>query len=806
MKLSLAWLRELVDLPADAQEICDRMTLLGLEVEAVEPFALSYPGVRVGLVLEARPHPGADRLRLCRVATGEDEVSVVCGATNVRAGLKVALALPGAVLPGGVTIRKSKIRGEHSAGMICSERELGLGAAHEGILELPEGSAVGRALDELFGYTDTRIEVEVTPNRPDWLSHQGVARELAAFYQRPLRPPDPGPAAAVAASADGWEVAVEDRTGCPRYLGRIVRGVTVGPSPLWLRLRLLAIGQRPINAVVDASNLVLHELGHPNHVFDLARLHGRRIVVRQARGGERITTLDGVERALASHHLVIADEQHAVALAGVMGGAGSQVDAGSTDLLLEAACFHPGTIRRMRRELGLSTDASYRFERGVDFEGVPLASRRLAALIVQVAGGAAAPQAFEGRGAPPPAPARFFVRASQIRRLLGIELAPAQASELLARLSIEASPAARNGEPGVEVVQPSFRPDLLEEVDALEEIARHHGYDRIPVHERPPLLRPAERTPRERLQRHLRATVAARGYREVAGSSFMEAADCDRLGLPPADPRRRTVTVLNPLVTGEGHLRTTSLPELLRVVGRNRRRGIGDPLRLFQLDRCFVARAASLLPDEPEHLVMLWEGPAQVPHASVPARAVDLLDALGEVDALLESLGVRARRDRDSTEPFHAVGQGVGVRTESALLGTVGVLAAPVLAAFELDGPVVWAELSLAALLAALPAERRCAPLSPFPPVRRDLSLVAPAGVSWGAIAQILQAVFGALLESHDVFDLYAGEGLPAGARAIGVRLVLRSFEGTLKDRKVDGLMENALAQMRERCNVTLRA
>lgn len=805
MKISLAWLRELVDLPEDSEQVCEALTMLGLEVEQVEPFAMTWPGVRVARVLSAVPHPDADRLRLCRVHTGEEELSVVCGATNVREGLTVALALPGAVLPGGVEIRKSKIRGQVSMGMICSERELGLGDAHQGILELDAPAQVGRPLDDLMGCRDVSIEIEVTPNRPDWLSHLGVARELAAWYRRPLRVPGSGSVAPLADEADGWRAVVEDPQGCPRYTGRVLRGVRVGQSPLWIRQRLMAIGQRPINCVVDASNYVLHELGHPNHVFDMARLAGNSIVVRRARQGEKLVTLDGTERELSAQHVVIADQQQAVALAGIMGGRASEVGDSTTDLILEVASFDARAVRRARRELGMATDASYRFERGVDPQGIPLASERVATLIQQLAGGRIGERAFEGRGALPPPPARFFVRSSQAQRLLGVLIDDAEAAQLLGRLGIAATRGVRDGEPGVDVVQPSFRLDLLEEVDALEELARLYGYQNIPAADQPPMLRPAERTASERLRRTLREGLAARGYHEVTASSFMEEGDPARLGLPADDPREHAVRVMNPLTADQGQLRTSALPEMLRILDRNRRRGWVDPLRLFQLGRCFLPREGAPLPAEPEQLVLTWSGPAQLPHATVPARPADLYDVLGELEGLLESLGIVSSRLPGQREPYHLPGASLGVATAAGLLGSVGQVAPRVVAAFDLDQPVYCAELSLNALSAALPRERRYQPISPYPPVRRDLSLVVPAGVDYGAVAALVREVFESLLERLDLFDVYEGPGIPTGARALGVRLVLRSHEGTLKDRKVDALIQALLQRLHAGHGVELR-
>jgi phenylalanyl-tRNA synthetase beta chain len=806
VKLSVQWLRELVELPDDLERLCDDLTLLGLEVESVEAVGRRFPGVVVGKVLAQGPHPNADRLSLCRVSDGQTEYPVVCGAPNVRAGLTVAFATPGAVLPNGLEIKKAKIRGEVSLGMICSADELALGDDHSGILELEEDLAAGTPVDRLWGWEDHCIEIEVTPNRPDWLSHIGVARELAARYRTALILPDLGPSVEVADRDGDWTAVCEDEAGCPRYSGRLLRGVTVGESPEWMRRRLEAIGQRPINAVVDCSNYVLHECGQPNHAFDLSRLRGRTILVRRARPGERLVTLDGQERSLKHEHLVIADDEGAVALAGVMGGEATEVGAGTSGLLLEVANFDPGTIRRMRRDLGMNTDASYRFERGVDPALVAWAQRRLAHLITQICGGTASTCFFEGLGRPTRKPAPFFVRAAQVHRVLGVPVPVEEMSGILDRLDIPNEIASEGGREGLRVHPPSFRPDLVEEIDAIEEVARLYGYERIPVAERAPMLRPAERGRGERLRRRLRAHLAARGFHEVGGSSFMESSDPDRLDLEEDDRRRRTVQVLNPLAAGEGHMKTISLPEMLRSVDRNLRRGWTGPIRLFQLDRCFLARPDQALPAEPEHLALIWAGPAEPAYRDRPLREPDPFDAKGELEVLLESQGIEATSQARVDEAFLAPGTGAVLGAGGEVLGRLGVVHPRVLRRYGLDPPVVWAELDLSALERALPGRQRYRPVPVYPPVRRDLSLVVPSQVAYGAVAAVLEETLEELLESCDVFDIYAGEGVEAGHRAVGVRLVLRSAEGTLKDKRVDKAVRRALEALEKRHGVRLRA
>lgn len=806
MKLSIEWLRELVDLPQEVESVCQDLTLLGLEVEQVEEVGLSFPGIVVGHVLQQARHPNADRLSVCVVTDGETEYPVVCGAPNVRQGLKVAFATPGATLPDGTTIKKSKIRGEVSLGMICSERELGLGEGHSGILELDEKERVGSPVDEIFGWKDTCVEIEVTPNRPDWLSHIGVARELAAKYGKELRLPEVDETLELVEEDEGYRVRCVDEEACPRYTGRIVHGLKMGKTPEWMRRRLLAIGQRPINAVVDCSNYLLHECGQPNHAFDLKKFEGKEVIVRRAKKGETCVTLDDQERTLKPSHLVIADAKGAAALAGLMGGSRTEVSDDTTDLLLEVANFDPQTVRAMRRDLGMNTDASYRFERGCDQQLIPWVQSRLVQLLQQCCAGTASPCAIQALGKASTAPAAFFVRSKQVRRVLGVELSTEQITKILERLQIAAQAGEDGGEGGVWVEAPSFRRDLLEEVDAIEEIARLYGYDNIPVRDRAPMLRPARRGKAESLRSHLRQHLSALGFHEVAGSSFMESKDPERLRLASDDPRRGAVEVLNPLVAGEGLMKTISLPEMLRFVDRNRRRSFTGPIRFFQLDRCFLKKQDEALPQEPEAVVMVWAGPAETAHHSRESRPLDPFDARGEIEVLLESLGISARSTANDEESFYAPGSAVMVAAEQRELGRVGLVHPKVCQAFDLEGPVLHASLSLAALKEALPRAKSYEPVPIYPPVRRDLSLLVPKGVTYGAIADLLRSEGGELLESLDVFDLYEGEGIGSAERALGIRLVLRSLKGTLKDKRVDNLLGKMLKRLELELKVKLRA
>jgi phenylalanyl-tRNA synthetase beta chain len=805
VKLSLNWLRELVDLPEDLDEICERLTLLGLEVEEVEHFDLSFPDVVVGHVLEAEPHPDADRLRVCRVDAGGETLGIVCGAPNVAAGQRVPVAKVGAVLPGDFRIKKSKIRGQVSLGMICSEKELGLGQAQDGIMVLDTEAAPGTPFDELYGVQDTVIEFEVTPNRPDWLSHVGVARELAAYYGGALRIPEVDADVPVVEEDSGWRIRIDDPEGCWRFRGRLIDDVEVGPSPWWMRRRLLAIGQRPINAIVDASNYVLHECGHPNHCFDRDKIHGETVVVRRAAAGERFTTLDDTERTLADHHLLVADEKGGLALAGIMGGADSEVDESTEKLLLEVAVFDPQTVRRGRRTETLSTDASYRFERGVDHDLVPWASARLAQLIERVAGGRVHDVVIEATGRRPERPESFPVRLSQVRRLLGVDVEPDEVTRILRGLDIGVEPIGGDA-PGVRVTPPSFRHDLLAEVDVIEEIGRHHGFDQLPERARVPMVVPAARGHGEVFLQRLRQAFAARGFHEMMGSAFFRDDDPDALRLPEDDARRTTVAVLNPVVQGEARLRTTAVPEMARTVERNRRRGWTGPIRLFQIARTYQGRSGETLPDEREQLVVAWSGPARPLHPDEPGRPVDPYDALGDLEGVLGGLGIECARRPDAGEPYLREGSAVELRHGERRLGLAGEVAPTVRRALDVEDAVLIAEIDLEALVATSEGVARYTPFSAFPPSRRDLSLVVPESVAWAEIEATVAESLDPLLESCELFDVYRGDDLPGGTAAYGVRLTLRSPKGTLKDKHVDKQVSRLLAALEERHGIRLRS
>ncbi|HEX6070149.1 MAG TPA: phenylalanine--tRNA ligase subunit beta [Longimicrobiaceae bacterium] len=792
MNLSYRWLRSLAPTITDTPErLAERLGLLGAPVDELTRLGAELGDVVIARVSEVRQHPNADRLRLCTVHAGNGApLQVVCGAPNVVAGGYYPFAPIGATLPGGVEIRKAKLRGESSEGMLCSARELGLGRDHAGLLALAGEWTPGENFVDALGLDDARLLIDVTANRPDLLSHLGVARELAPGGVDDIRMQPFGPAPAQLdlrqTGADGEtagvRITIEDDEGCPRYLAAVVRGVRIGPSPEWLATRLRAIGQRPINNVVDATNYVLHELGQPLHAFDLTRL-GKRVVVRRARAGETLRTLDGVDRILDADMLVIADAERPVALAGVMGGEETEVGSSTTELLLECALFEPRRVRRGARALGLSTDASYRFERGVDPELQPVALRRLVDLILATAGGEVAAPAVD-LGPRPHRAHEVTVRPDRVRRVLGADLDAAGVEALLRPIGFQV----RNGEADLRVTVPGFRPDVTREIDVIEEIARRRGYDSFEETLRPFRPSNAPEDPLARVVGRVHELFARWGFREARVPGFA----------PEAEGR---VPLLNPLSSEESHLRDALVPGLLRRVEHNWAHGVRD-IRLYEVGTVFFPAGEREVPREEIRVAAVATGGRRPSHwsgASEPWDRWDLKALLAELGELLgagdlvPAAGDAGSRLLDEADRFHAsaaAAEGGRVRTDA------------------IDAPL-WAEAvwALEATLPTAPAERTVhyRPLPEHPAVERDLALLGARATSAAAMEEVLRGAGGELLEEVWPFDVYEGKGIPDGERSVAWRLRFRHADRTLTDAEVDRAIEAILTALRERLDVRRR-
>lgn len=783
MNASLAWLNELLGTKLTSREAVDHLAMLGAPVDAVEPLHQDLEGVVIGLVLEAGRHPNADRLSLCKVdAGGPAPFSVVCGAPNVRAGAKYPFAPVGTVLPGGLKLERRKIRGEYSEGMLCSAKELALGEEGGGILELDTAAAPGTRFLDAVPIGDSRIVIDVTPNRGDLLSHVGLARDLGAMLGRPVKvPPFPGartaePAPRVArgegasGTTGGVTITIEDPPGCPRYTAAVIRGVTIGPSPEWLQRRLQALGQRPISNVVDATNYLMIENGQPLHAFDLAKLTGNAVVIRRARERETLTTLDGQARTLPADACVIADAERAVAVGGVMGGANSEVGPGTADILLECAYFDPRRTRATRRALGLSTEASYRFERGVDPAATAQHLARAVELLLLVAGGSLAGPPVEVYPEPHK-PLTVFLRDARVGRVLGMDIARREMERVLTALGFVAGP--REDRLAVQV--PPWRPDVEREIDVIEEIARIVGYDKFPDEMR--AMRPGTvpDAPEE---------IAADRLRDVLTGLGLHEAVTLALGTRQSD---EAPEVLNPLSREESYLRTGLLAGLARRAEHNWRLMERD-VRLFELGHVFARKGQGELPYEELRLAAVVTGSRRAAHWSDPQPPdMDVFDARGLLEAVLPTAHAGATLAPE--------GEGYAVRdAQGETVGWLRELTA--------DRPA-WAgrlwgfEVAIRAAAGADP--HRMAPLPRSPAVQRDVALVLPEGARAADVEATLRRAAGPLVERLWVFDEYRGAPLEAGARSVAWRLVFREEGRTLRDAEVDAVLEQALTQVEQR-------
>ena len=798
MNVSRRWLMAVAPgLELGAGEIAARLAMRGAPVEGVTDLAAGIAGVVIGRVEQVRRHPNADRLSVCEVDGGNGTVHVVCGASNVHAGACYPFVPVGAVLPGDVRIKRVRIRGQESRGMLCSARELGLGTDHRGIFELAGQFEPGSPFAPTVGLDDHRLDVEVSPNRGDLLSHVGVARELvgeggirladlpgAVEHKLTVRTGSP------AVEAAGVRVRIDDPRQCWRYMAAVVRGVRVGPSPEWLASRLRAAGAQPINNVVDATNYVLLELGQPLHAFDLAKVAGSGIVVRGARQGETVRTLDGEQRELDEGMLLICDPEEALAIAGVMGGSDSEIGEETTDVLLECALFNPRGVRAVRRTLGMSTDASYRFERGVDPDGLEHAIRRSVSIIVATAGGEPAPVLLDACPRPWRAPV-VTLRPERVGQLLGVPFGARDLTNLLEPLGYRCTPAAG----AIEVTIPGHRSyDTLREVDLIEEVARVYGYDRFP--DSLGAFRPGTvpDDPLLRLHDHLRTALVGRGFLEAHTTAF-------------APEEEGEVEVLNPVSAEESHLRRTVLFGLLHAVEHNFARGARD-VRLFDMGAVFDADGSGGLPRETNRLAIAMTGRRRPRHWSAADEPWDEWELRG----LAEELLAFVHPGECSVEPgtfdstfFEGECELVLRAADGSVVGGAGRVRADRVDAPVWAGPVWGLELDLGdgAARRADPAYR---PPPAFPAVERDLALLIPDSLPARQVLEFLEKRGGRDLVGVSVFDLFRGGDVPGGYRSVGFRLRFQSGRRTLTDTAVDRAVRRLVHRLKEEFGVEPRA
>ena len=799
MLVSLKWLREYVDVPEDVEAFSRRLTMASAEVEGLLRVGGDWDPelVRVGRVLAVEPHPRADRLRLATVDDGAvAPLRVICGAPNLEQGQRVAFAREGARIVDGRTgeaavLARATIRGVESAGMVLSERELGLSEEHEGILVLPRDAPVGEPLAGYLG--DVVLDVHVWPNRADLMSMVGIAREVAALEGGELRLPPEGHGEAGEPASEAVSIRIADPELCSRYIGAVIEGIEVGPSPRWMQERLLAAGMRPISNVVDVTNYVLMELGQPLHAFDLDRLEQRaggsapRIEVRAARRGERLLTLDGEHRELAPGMLVIADQAGPVALAGVMGGAETEVTASTTRILLEAARFQPSSIRTTSVGLGLRSESSTRFERGLSPDLCGAGAARATRLLEEVAGGSPRPGAVDAYPQPP-GRASIEVSRQRLETVTGLVLGEGEVEQLLASLGFEVL----RRDAGFVVLPPWWRTDVAIADDVAEEVVRLAGYDRLPATTIRGRVPPHEPQPLVELRERMRDALAAAGLREVISYSLTTREVLERV-LPEEELQRRAPLRLANTFSAERELmRPTLRHALLEVVARNLRAGLPE-IAIFEAARVYLARERASegpLPDEREQVAGALSG-AALDRWGMPAeRSLDFFDAKGVLEAALAELGVECRYEPGEDAVLLA-GRTARLEVGGSPVGVVGEVHPRVRGAFDIEQPVILFEIDLGRLLPHVPGRRLARPVLRFPAVEQDLAVIAPLSVP----AESLRAAIARspLVSEARIFDLYTGEQVPQGMRSLAFSIRYQAPDRTLTGEEA-GLEQERIA------------
>jgi len=817
MRVPLSWLREFVDVDLGPEALAERLTLLGMEVKGIVRWGDDWRNVVIGELLSVERHPQADRLSLTRVNVGDGEpLEIVCGATNIAAGQRVPVALPGAVLPGDRRIERTEKMGVVSNGMLCSGDEMGLTADADGILILPADTPLGRPLAELFG--DVVLDVDVKPNRGDALSIVGLAREVAAATGGTLRLPPTDVVESGRPTAERLRVEVLDPDLCPRFVGRWVSGVHVGPSPDRVQMRLLAAGQRPVSNVVDASNYVMLELGKPIHTFDATAVHDGRIIVRRARPGERLETLDHVDRELDPETLVIADPTGPIGIAGIMGGTTSEIGVATTDVVVESAIFDPISIRRTAFRYALRSEASLRFEKGQEFRLARLGADRTARLIAEWAGGEVAPGAVDSNAVEPP-PTHVTFRPARVNRLLGTAFATDEQRTFLARVGIETVVPAPGtpvrvaagtkpldvdpaGEEVVEATVPTWRRDLVVEADIAEEVIRVRGYDLVPA-SLPHTPMPAARPDPLAVRNAVRETLVGAGLSEVVTFALVAPRMVERFGphddgVPDGEPEGRAegrpVVVTNPLSSQHSVLRQSLVGSLLEVVSTNLRLG-RDDIAIFEVGKGYGAPTESST-HEWWRLGFALTGAAQPAAWDRPSRPYDLDDAKGVLELLCRRLGFAPPAFEPITDdPNLHPGRAARVRAGGDLAGRLGELHPETVAALDLRAERVYvAEVALTGLAGGRPSDFRVAAPSRHLSVERDLAVVVPLETPAAVVEAAILRHGGPLLRDVALFDIYRGRPLAESDKSLAYRLTLRDDERTLTESELDAAVGAVVA------------
>ena len=797
MNVTLNWIKTYIDFEFSPSELADRLTMLGVEVESVKQLGAELEGVIVGSVTSIRPHPNADKLVLCQVDTGgAEELQIVCGAPNVREGMFAPVATIGATLPAGFTIKRAKLRGETSQGMLCSEKELGLSDDAAGLMELSTDTPLGAPLSEALGLDDIVFELEITPNRPDCLSLIGVAREIRAETGNPLKLPTVDLRESGINVRDLTSVSIDAPDLCPRYAARVIQGVKVAESPAWLQQRLESVDIGVINNIVDVTNFVLMEYGQPLHAFDYHKLTENRIVVRRAMNDEQITTLDEVERELTPDMLVIADAEKPVGLAGIMGGYDSEITETTCDVLLESAYFNPSSIRATAKALGISTEASYRFERGADPGVVLAALDRAAQLIAELTGGTICAGTVDVYPGQQPL-TQVQLRPERVNFVLGTTIEAAEMAQILNRLGFDVD---ATGEV-YQVAVPTFRSDVTREIDLIEEIARVYGYDNIPTTLPKGDIPVPAPNPKTEVHKRIKHFLLSSGMIEAVNYSFCDPTCFDRIRLNPDDPLRNTLQLRNPLSPEMSVLRTTLTPGLLANAQHNRNHQI-DTIALFEIGSVFVHDGEE---KEPERVAGVLAGQIGEGVYSNPHRSPDFFDIKGLVEGMLEVCGIVDSTLQKTDIPTFHPGRNAEVLLGDRRIGVFGEVHPEVIENYDLPYKAYLFDFDLEGLADAATFAKRFEPISIYPKVARDLAIVVDKTILSDMPTKLIYTTGGGSVDSVRLFDVYEGEQVPEGKKSLAYTITYHSATETLTDKAVNALHDEVVKCLNRELGAELR-
>ncbi len=792
MKVSVSWLKEFVDFDLPVEDLASLLTDAGLEVATITHLGGNLDRIVVGEIKKLSRHPQADKLSVCEVAVGSERLQIVCGAPNVAQGAKVPVALIDAELPGGIQITKSTLRGVDSYGMICSEKELDVGEDEEGIMILEADVKTGESISSALKLEDYILDLDLTPNRPDCLSILGVAREVAALCGTKLKKREIKLHQEDRKAKEKVQVEIEDPQACPRYAARVIDDIKIKESPFWLKRKLYSAGMRPINNVVDISNLVMLELGHPLHAFDFKLFKKKKVVVRRAQEGEKFVTLDEVERTLNSEVLLITDGSKPVAIGGIMGGLESEVSPNTQTVLLESAYFDPKVIRRGRMFLGISTESSQRFEKGADPNGVVKACDRAAELMENLAEG----KVLEGVVDDYPSPihpVQITLRPKRVNRILSTELEAQRIKDILTSLEFSVR---ENHNLQVEV--PTFRPDLTREMDLIEEIARIYGYDNIETTLRAGGGLVTEVQWEDQISRRVKEFMVGSGFFEVITNNLVDPEMLKKLY-----PQLTPIRISNPLSQDLSVLSTTLAYNLLGVVSRNKNR-LETNLRIFEVGKVFSVNG-NQLPEERMHLGIAVSGNRAPRHWDAPETEVDLYDLKGVLEKLFDQFTLPFELIPHENG-FFEVSRSFLVQTGEEEIGVGGEVSEEILDVWGIKDKVLWAELDFEKFAARVPKDKRYSSLPKFPPVDRDLAVVIDESLLSRSIGDKIKEVGGDLVEKVTLFDVYKGKQVPAGKRSLAYSICYRSQEKTLTDEEVDEIHRKVISELEKTFGATLRS